>query len=164
MILVRHRGSSLHRALLTIFLVSWNMLPCIATTLAPSLADDLFDKYVAAIPGAIWSNDDYWNNNADGSVNRHLLKIPKISVNQMKDLCFTADDQRPWCLTPEAQLIPENQLPDDKYRYSYVTPLGSTTAEKSTFICLFLRAYYLSYTRKFLLILILIYLKICFPL
>lgn len=110
----------------------------IGTTLAPSLADDLFDKYVADIPGAVWRADDYFKNNPIGLVNRHLLKIPKTSISKMKDLCFTAFlDQKPWCFAPEAQLIPEDQLPDDKYRFSYVTPLGATLAEYATFISQF---------------------------
>lgn len=103
-------------------------------TLGPTLADDLFAEYVAAIPGAVWDTDDFWKNNPNGSVNRHLLKVPKTSLGQMKDLCFTAADKRPWCLTPEAQMIPENLLPDPTYRYSYVSPLGTTVKGGSTFI------------------------------
>ncbi|EGG09096.1 aspartic peptidase A1 [Melampsora larici-populina 98AG31] len=92
-------------------------------TLAPTLSDDLFSKYVASIPGAIWDHDDFVKNNPEWDVNPHLLKIPKTSISQMNDLCFTASDQRPWCLNPEAQLIPEGVLPDDSYRYSYITPV-----------------------------------------
>ncbi|EGG04340.1 aspartic peptidase A1 [Melampsora larici-populina 98AG31] len=91
-------------------------------TLGPSLSDDLFAKYLAEIPGAIWDADDFAKNNPDWSVNRHLLKIPKTSISQMNDLCFTASDKRPWCFTPEAQLVPEGVLPDDTYRYSFITP------------------------------------------
>ncbi|KAG0142223.1 hypothetical protein CROQUDRAFT_50609 [Cronartium quercuum f. sp. fusiforme G11] len=105
-----------------------------AYTLGPALADDLFAKYVAEIPGAVWRAKEFWEKNPQGSVNRYLLKIPKSSISQMKDLCFTTNDRRPWCFTPEAQLIPENQLPDRAYRYSYVSPLGATTKQGATFI------------------------------
>ncbi|KAH9810818.1 aspartic peptidase A1 [Melampsora americana] len=102
-------------------------------TLGPALSTDLFNKYVAAIPGAVWDNDDYHKNNPGGYVNRHLLKIPKDSISKMQDLCFTASDKRPWCFTPEAQLIPEGVLSDKTYRYSYITPSNGSDPKVSTF-------------------------------
>ncbi|EGG07584.1 aspartic peptidase A1 [Melampsora larici-populina 98AG31] len=105
-----------------------------AWALGPCLANDIFQDYIAGIPGSIWDYDDFQKNNPIGSVNRHVLKIPKTSVSKMKDLCFTAADKRPWCLTPEAQLLPEDMLPDPTYRYSYITPIGSTVEQGSTIV------------------------------
>lgn len=102
-------------------------------TLGPALSNKLFDQYVAAIPGAIFSYDDYNKNNPAGFVNRHMLKIPKASISQMQDLCFTASDERPWCFTPEAQLIPEGVLSDDLYRYSYISPSDGSVPDVATF-------------------------------
>lgn len=105
-----------------------------AWVLGPSLADDIFQDYIAGIPGSVWDYDDFRKNNPLSSVNRHVLKIPKASVSEMKDLCFTAADKRPWCLTPEAQLLPEDMFPDPTYRYSYITPIGSTVEQGSTIV------------------------------
>ncbi|KAH9812376.1 aspartic peptidase A1 [Melampsora americana] len=96
-------------------------------TIGPALSSDLFTKYVASIPGAIWNQDDFKKYNPSGNVNRHLLKIPKTSISQMNDLCFKSDDEKNWCFNPEAQLIPEDLLPDSNFRYSYVSPFHAST-------------------------------------
>lgn len=95
-------------------------------TIGPALSPDLFSKYLSSIPGAIWDPEDVKQNNPGGNINRHLLKIPKSSISQMKDLCFETLDSKNWCFTPEAQLIPENLLPDQQFRYSYVSPSHGT--------------------------------------
>ncbi|EGG09272.1 aspartic peptidase A1 [Melampsora larici-populina 98AG31] len=95
-------------------------------TIGPALSPDLFKKYINSIPGARWDSQDFQQSNPSGNINRHLLKIPKSSIHQMKDLCFKTQDFKDWCFTPEAQLIPENVLFHQTYRYSFVSPFHGT--------------------------------------
>ncbi|CAH7676851.1 aspartic peptidase domain-containing protein [Phakopsora pachyrhizi] len=105
-----------------------------AYTNTPALPKDIFDKYVLSIPGALW--DDSWldQNNA-GVVGKHMLRIPKSSVAQMEDLCFTSGGTS-WCLVPEAQLVPDGVITDGEpgYRYGYVTPIRKQFDQGISFI------------------------------
>ncbi|MBW0465826.1 hypothetical protein O181_005541 [Austropuccinia psidii MF-1] len=103
-------------------------------TNSPALPREIFDKYVLSIPGALW--DDSWQAfNPYGVVNKYMLRIPRSSVAEMEDLCFTAGGV-PWCLCPEAQLVPDGVITDGdpEYRYGYVTPLRDEVDQKAGFI------------------------------
>lgn len=106
-------------------------------TNSPALPRALFEKYVVSIPGALW--DDSWLTlNPAGQVNKYMLRIPRASVAEMEDLCFTSGD-RSWCLVPEAQLVPDGVITDGEpgYRYGYISPLqtSDSSQQNSTFTC-----------------------------
>lgn len=67
-----------------------------------------------------------------------MLRIPRASVAEMEDLCFSSGDRK-WCLVPEAQLVPDGIVPnaDPAYRYGYVSPVQTADAsqQNSTFVC-----------------------------
>ncbi|KAG0142801.1 hypothetical protein CROQUDRAFT_662053 [Cronartium quercuum f. sp. fusiforme G11] len=94
-------------------------------TNSPALSQALFDKYVLAIPGALWDND-WLTLNPAGQVCTYMLRIPRASVAEMEDLCFSSGGHS-WCLPPEAQLVPDGVIANahPEYRYGYISPLQS---------------------------------------